>query len=96
MTKHPAIYIISNKPNGVLYIGVTSNLQKRIWQHKEKLVEGFSFKYNLDKLVYYETCETMDSAILREKQLKRWKRDWKVRLIEEMNPNWSDLYVSII
>jgi putative endonuclease len=96
MTKQPAIYIISNKANGVLYIGVTSNLIKRIWQLKEKLVEGFSFKYNLDKLVYFETYETMDSAIVREKQLKTWKRDWKIRLIEESNPEWNDLYESIL
>lgn len=67
-----------------------------IWRHKEKLVEEFSFKYNLDKLVYYETSVTMEFAILREKQLKRWKREWKIRLIEEMNPNWSDLYETII
>jgi putative endonuclease len=63
MIKQPAVYIISNKANGVLYIGVTNNLIKRIWQHKEKLVESFSFKYNIDKLVYYEACETMESAI---------------------------------
>ncbi len=94
--KKPAIYIITNKPNGVLYIGVTSHLQQRIWQHKEKSVEGFSRKYNCHQLVYFEVHETMEDAILREKQLKVWKRNWKIRLIEELNPDWKDLYEDIL
>jgi putative endonuclease len=94
--KQPITYIISNKNNNVLYIGVTSHLQKRIWEHKEKLVAGFSKKYNVDKLVYFEIHTTMEDAILREKQLKKWNKDWKLRLIKEQNPNWRDLYEDIL
>jgi putative endonuclease len=94
--KQPVIYIITNKPDGVLYIGVTSNLPKRIWEHKEKVVDGFFNKDNCHQLVYFETHETMENAILREKQLKAWKREWKIRLIEELNPSWRDLYEDIL
>ncbi|KGJ98540.1 GIY-YIG nuclease family protein [Thalassotalea sp. ND16A] len=94
--KHPAIYIISNTHNTVLYIGVTSNLVQRIYQHKEKLIGGFSAKYNLTKLVYFELFNDMENAIVREKRLKQWHRKWKNRLIEEVNPNWRDLYPDII
>ena len=94
--KQPATYIITNEHMNVLYIGVTSDLPKRIWEHKEKLVEGFSKKYNLHKLVFFEAHLTMGDAILREKQLKKWKRDWKIRLIEEQNPDWRDLYEDIL
>ena len=94
--KKPAIYIITNKPNGTLYIGVTSNLVKRIYEHKNKFVDGFSRKYNLDKLVFYEVIDEMEVAIKREKQLKNWHREWKIELIQKMNPEWNDLYESIL
>lgn len=90
------VYILASKKNGVLYIGVTSNLIKRVYEHKTHLVEGFTSKYWIGRLVYFE--ETLDvlSAITREKNLKAWKRDWKIKLIESQNPNWDDLYQSII
>jgi len=94
--KNGCVYILTNKPFGTLYIGVTSDLVKRIWQHKEKQVEGFTKKYGLTRLVYYEIHERMDNAILREKQLKEWNRNWKLRQIVDMNPNWKDLYDDII
>ncbi|HBO16881.1 MAG TPA: endonuclease [Candidatus Moranbacteria bacterium] len=86
------VYILTNQRNGTLYIGITSNLKNRIFQHKEKIVEGFTKKYNIDKLVYFEQTEDVQSALRREKQLKKWNRDWKLRLIEEKNPQWKDLY----
>ena len=94
--KQPCVYIITNRHNTTLYIGVTSNLIQRIYQHKNKLVKGFSSKYNLDKLVYFEQCGDMDSAILREKRVKKWHRDWKNRIIDELNPNWQDLYFTLL
>ena len=94
--KQPAIYIIANKHNNVLYIGVTSNLAQRIFQHKQKLTGGFSQKYNLFKLVYFELHHNMESAILREKELKRWRRKWKQELINNVNPSWKDIYYEII
>lgn len=84
------VYILSNKSK-TLYIGVTNNLQRRMYEHKNKLIDGFSRKYNLTKLVYYEICQDVKNAIQREKQLKDWHRDWKVKLIESKNPNWDDL-----
>ena len=81
--------------NGTLYIGVTSHLQKRVWEHKHNVTDGFTKKYGLHMLVYYELHDTMESAIIREKQLKKWERAWKVRLIEELNPGWRDLYDSL-
>jgi putative endonuclease len=90
------VYILASQKYGTLYVGVTSNLIQRIWQHKEKLADGFTKKYDVDRLVYFEQTENVESAILREKQLKRWKRDWKIRLIEEENPNWDDLYRQIV
>ncbi|PID52293.1 MAG: hypothetical protein CR972_02350 [Candidatus Moraniibacteriota bacterium] len=86
------VYILASQKNGTLYIGVTSNLQKRVFEHKEKLVAGFTEKYNVDKLVYFEQTGDVQSALLREKQLKKWNRDWKLKLIEEKNPQWNDLY----
>ena len=86
------IYILSNKHQGTLYIGVTSNLIKRIYEHKQKAVDSFSKQYNLDKLVYYEILDNIEPAISREKQLKNWHRQWKIDLIEKDNPNWNDLY----
>jgi len=85
------VYILTNKNNKVLYIGVTNDLERRIFEHKNKLVEGFTKKYNLNKLIYYETTEDVSSAIEREKQLKNWHRDWKINLIKSFNPTWKDL-----
>lgn len=96
MNKQAYIYILTNKSNEVLYIGVTSNLLKRIYEHKNKLVEGFSYKYNLNKLVYYEIYDDIVTAIEREKQLKRWHREWKMNLIKEQNPEFKDLYDNIL
>ena len=92
----PAVYILASKPNGVLYIGVTSDLLNRTWQHKNHITDGFTDKYFVHRLVYYELHSTMYEAITKEKQLKNWKRDWKVRLINEINPEWNDLWDSII
>jgi putative endonuclease len=89
--KQPHIYIMTNIKNTTLYIGVTSQLVQRVYQHKSKLTLGFTNKYNLNKLVYFESFETMYDAITREKQLKNWRRAWKKNLIEEINPNWLDL-----
>ena len=90
--KLPCVYILANKPNGTLYIGVTSNLVHRVWQHKNDVIEGFTKQYNVHHLVWYEVHETMDAALTREKALKWWKRAWKITLIEESNPTWTDLY----
>lgn len=90
--KSPCVYILANAPYGTLYIGVTSDLPKRIWQHKNTLVEGFTKQYRTHNLVWFESHESMDAAIAREKNLKNWMRDWKVKLIESNNPNWHDLY----
>ncbi|MFA0475076.1 GIY-YIG nuclease family protein [Vibrio breoganii] len=92
MTKHPCVYILSSPNKNVLYIGVTSNLPARVWQHKNKVVEGFTHKYNVSKLVYYEAHDSIESAITREKQLKTWNRAWKEHLVAKMNPEWRDLY----
>jgi len=96
MIKQPAVYILTNTRNGTLYTGVTSDLQKRVWQHKNDLVEGFSKQYSTHMLVFYEIHEDMINAITREKQIKCWKRGWKIRLIEAMNPYWRDLYSEIL
>ena len=92
----PCVYIMTNQRNGTLYIGVTSDLTKRMWQHKNEVVDGFTKKYKLHSLVWYEPHETMESAIAREKALKYWHRVWKVRIIEQMNPDWCDLYNEVI
>jgi putative endonuclease len=90
------VYIITNKPKGVLYIGETNNLKKRIYQHKNKVHPNtFSARYNLDKLVYFEELEIEVKAKLREKQMKKWNRDWKIELIEKVNPEWKDLYCNL-
>lgn len=91
MKKIYAVYIMTNYLETSLYIGVTSNLQKRVWEHKNKVVEGFTEKYNVDKLVYFETTDSIESAIKREKQLKNWHREWKINLIKENNPDFRDL-----
>jgi putative endonuclease len=90
------VYILASQRNGTLYIGVTNNLVKRIYEHKQKLVDGFTKEYNIDMLVYYESTGDVNSAIQREKQLKKWNRDWKLRLIEKLNPEWEDLYLKLI
>jgi putative endonuclease len=90
--KSPCVYIPASKPNGVLYIGLTSNLEGRMAEHDQRLVPGFTLRYGVKHLVYYEFHETMDEAIHREKRLKDWKRAWKVRLIESMNPEWRNLF----
>ena len=95
MKKQPAVYILSNQRHGTLYIGVTSNLVQRIWQHKNNLVVGFTQKYTLHKLVYFELLDDMDAAIAYEKRLKKWNRKWKIELIQEKNPEWNDLYSDI-
>ena len=96
MDKQPAVYMLANKRNGTLYIGVTSDLVKRIWQHKNNMVEGFTKRYGVHQLVWYELHENMQSALEREKRMKGWKRKWKLKFIESMNPNWRDLYHTIV
>ena len=96
MNKQPSVYILASKRNGTLYIGVTSDLVKRIWEHKNNMVEGFTKRYGVHQLVWYELHENMEFAIQREKQLKEWKRKWKLELIETNNPNWQDLYHTIV
>ncbi len=91
MKKQAAVYLLCNRPEGVLYIGVTSNLQKRVWEHKNKVVKGFTAKYNVTQLVYFELFQSIDLAIEREKQLKAGPRKTKVSLIENANPLWRDL-----
>jgi putative endonuclease len=95
MTRQPAVYIMTNKKEGTLYIGVTSNLVKRVWEHKNNFIKGFTEKYNMHNLVYFEMHQDMLSAITREKQLKKWNRAWKIELIEKYNSGWKDLYSSI-
>ena len=85
------VYIITNKPYGVLYIGFTNELERRIFEHKNQIYDGFSARYNLKKLVYYEDFKSSYKAFLRERQLKKWKRKWKIKLIDEFNPDWKDL-----
>ena len=94
--KQPAVYILASQRNGTLYIGVTSDLIKRIWEHKNDLVEGFTQKYKVHQLVYFEQHLDMLTAITREKQLKKWNRDWKLALIEKSNPDWRDLWGDIV
>jgi len=91
----PVSYILATKKNGVIYIGVTSNLSQRIEQHKINAVAGFTKKYNVHKLVHYELHSTMEQAIIREKHLKKWRREWKIQLIEKDNPQWQDLSTTI-
>ena len=96
MPKQPVVYILKKKKNGTLYTGVTSDLVKRIYEHKNDLIDGFTKRYQVHQLVWYELHEDMESAILREKRIKAWKRNWKLNLIENMNPDWQDLYDSIL
>jgi putative endonuclease len=85
------VYILTNRNNNVMYIGMTNNLERRTWEHKLKIIPGFTQKYNVMKLVYFEECSNPDSAIAREKQLKRWRREKKNWLVKQMNPEWKDL-----
>jgi putative endonuclease len=96
MNKEPAVYILASKRNGTLYIGVTSDLIKRVWEHKNNMVEGFTKRYGVHQLVWYEIHDNMESAMEREKRLKNWKRAWKLKLIEGVNPDWEDLYHRIV
>jgi putative endonuclease len=94
--RQPAVYILASQRNGTLYIGVTSELTQRVWQHKNDVIDGFTRRYSVHQLVWYELHETMESAIKREKALKNWKRVWKLQLIENSNPGWQDLYDTIV
>ena len=96
MDKQPSVYILASKRNGTLYVGVTSNLVKRVWEHKNDMAEGFTKRYAVHRLVWYELHENMESAISREKRIKGWKRKWKLQLIERDNSNWQDLYYQIV
>ena len=90
------VYILSSQKNGTLYVGVTNHLARRVWEHKHGLVDGFSKKYEVHHLVYYEIHDNPESAITREKQIKKWKREWKIKMVEENNPEWKDLYEDIL
>ena len=94
--KQPCVYILASKQNGTLYIGVTSNLIQRVYQHKHNMIDGFTEKYRVHSLVYYELHGTMEAAITREKQLKKWQRQWKMALIEKDNRDWRDLYDELV
>ena len=96
MAKQFYVYILASKRNGTLYTGVTSNLIQRVWQHKHDAIQGFTRKYNVKTLVYYEVHENAESALTREKKIKRWRRAWKLALIEDSNPEWRDLYEDIL
>jgi putative endonuclease len=89
------VYILASKRNGTLYTGITSNLIQRVWQHKNNIIEGFTKTYNVKTLVFYEVHNNVESAIAREKRIKKWRRAWKLRLIENMNPQWNDLFEEI-
>ncbi len=95
MSKEMAVYIMTNRPDGTLYIGMTSNLQHRVWQHRTHALPGFTDRYNLNRLIWYELHSEMRVAIQREKSLKRWRRAWKVSLIQENNPAWQDLWTEV-
>jgi len=94
--KQPCVYLLASRRNGTLYTGVTSNLVQRVWQHKNNLVDGFTKKYGVHTLVWFEVHETMPSAIEREKAIKEWRRAWKIELIESVNPQWRDLFEDIV
>jgi putative endonuclease len=89
------VYLLASRPNGTLYVGVTNDLVRRVWQHKQGLVEGFTKKYGVTVLVWFEYTESIDAAITREKQIKKWDRKWKIELIRKSNPAWRDLYPEI-
>jgi putative endonuclease len=89
------VYLLASKKHGTLYLGVTNDLVRRVYEHRTKAVEGFTKRYAVDKLVWFEIHDNVEAAITREKELKKWRRDWKIRLIEEQNPEWTDLYPGI-
>ena len=95
LTRSYFVYLLSSGRNGTLYVGVTNDLTKRVWQHKQGLVEGFTKRYGIKMLVWYQQTESIEAAIVREKQIKKWNRDWKIELIEKNNPQWRDLYEEI-
>jgi putative endonuclease len=95
MERQPCVYILASRKHGTIYIGVTSDLMGRLYQHRTKATRGFTARYGVARLVYYEMAETMEAAITREKQLKAWRRDWKIALIERENPHWEDLAVGL-
>jgi len=90
------VYILTNSPNGTLYVGVTNDLVRRVWEHRTAAVSGFTKRYGLKRLVYYESHDDINAAIAREKHLKKWRRSWKIELIERENPRWNDLYDSLL
>jgi len=96
MERQPCVYLLASRKNGTLYLGVTSDLVKRAWQHRSGAVDGFSNRYHVHALVWYELHPSMESAIRREKLVKGWRRAWKIRLIEEVNPQWEDLYPGLV
>ena len=95
MARQPCVYMLASGKHGTLYTGVTSNLLARLYQHREGLIEGFTSRYGVYRLVWFDMADTMEAAITREKQLKKWNRDWKLRLIEESNPEWLDLAINL-
>jgi putative endonuclease len=94
--KNYYVFIVTNKPRGTLYIGMTNNLVRRVYEHRNGLIDGFTRKYNLEKLVYFEAFNRVEDAIHREKRLKKWNRQWKIELIEKVNPDWIDLYEQLV
>ena len=96
MTKQPAVYMLASQPNGTLYTGVTNDLVRRVWEHRNDTIDGFTKQYGVHRLVYYELHTSMIEAIRREKQIKKWRRAWKIELIEKENPDWRDLWPSIV
>ena len=96
MAKQPCVYLLANGRNGTIYTGVTSNLPKRVWEHRNNQVAGFTRKYRVHTLVWYELHDTMETAIEREKAIKNWERAWKIQMIERENPDWRDLYEDIL
>ena len=96
MNRQPAVYILASKRNGTLYVGVTSDLVKRVWEHRNNVVEGFTSRYGVHRLVYFEMGDDMEQAILREKRIKKWNRVWKIELIDKHNPDWRDLWETIV
>jgi putative endonuclease len=95
-SKQPAVYMLASERNGTLYVGVTSDIARRVWQHRDDVVEGFTSRYGVHKLVWFEFREAITEAIAHEKRLKKWNRDWKLRLIEKANPLWKDLWEDIL